>query len=277
MIGHSQAMVDIRRTLISTPLHQPLIFVGEDGTGRRLAAQFAHDIHASPENELFIASGEDLYELSLDALDKAIHHLTDGKSHCSLYLHSAEHISTKQWQCLFEHPKLQRVFGAANTVDKDIESSVRMIRMPSLNERKEDIGPLYKHFVRHAASRYQLQPPQISLDEVKRVTELDWPENIKQLRQFAELRALKPDVFRMEDWSSEKSIEIQSMTQRTEHFEYCLLFDALQRHRGRLKEVQLELQVSRKTLYDKLKNISWTKHSSRHSKQRDAYPFTHFY
>ncbi|HGZ6603970.1 TPA: helix-turn-helix domain-containing protein, partial [Vibrio parahaemolyticus] len=30
-------------------------------------------------------------------------------------------------------------------------------------------------------------------------------------------------------------------------------FDALQRHRGRLKEVQLELQVSRKTLYDKLK------------------------
>ncbi len=48
-------------------------------------------------------------------------------------------------------------------------------------------------------------------------------------------------------------LEIQSMTQRTEYFEYCLLFDALQRHRGRLKEVQLELQVSRKTLYDKLK------------------------
>ncbi len=53
------------------------------------------------------------------------------------------------------------------------------------------------------------------------------------------------------------------MTQRTEHFEYCLLFDALQRHRGRLKEVQLELQVSRKTLYDKLKNISWTNRSLR--------------
>ncbi|RAH34770.1 helix-turn-helix domain-containing protein, partial [Vibrio vulnificus] len=31
------------------------------------------------------------------------------------------------------------------------------------------------------------------------------------------------------------------------------LFDALKRHGGRLKEVQQELQVSRKTLYDKLK------------------------
>jgi DNA-binding NtrC family response regulator len=253
MIGHSQVMVDIRRTLISASLHQPLIFFGEDGTGRRLAAQFAHDIHATSDSEMIVASGEDLYELSSDAFDKAIYHLSQGRPHCSLYLHSAEHISLPQWQCLFKHPSLQRVFGAANKVVQGVETLAKLIRMPSLDERKEDIGPLYKHFVRHAASRYQLQPPQISLAEVKRITELAWPENIKQLRQFAELRALKPDAFRMEDWNSEKSIEIQSMTQRTEHFEYCLLFDALQRHRGRLKEVQLELQVSRKTLYDKLK------------------------
>ncbi|MGP8308666.1 sigma-54-dependent transcriptional regulator [Vibrio sp. YIC-376] len=253
MIGHSKAMVNIRRLLISVPTSQPLIFVGQDGTGRRLATQFAHDIHATADSELIAASGEDLYELSLEALDKTIHHLTDGKSHCSLYLHSAENISVEQWQSLFAHPKLERIFGAVTKVNKDVKSIATLIHLPPLDERKEDIGPLYKHFVRHAASRYQLQPPHISLDEVKRISELSWPENITQLRQFAELRALRSDTFRMEDWNSEKSIEIQSMTQRTEHFEYCLLFDALQRHRGRLKEVQLELQVSRKTLYDKLK------------------------
>ncbi|TOB68822.1 sigma-54-dependent transcriptional regulator [Vibrio parahaemolyticus] len=253
MIGHSKVMVSIRRALISAPTNQPLIFVGQDGTGRRLAAQFAHDIHATPDSELIAASGEDLYELSLDALDKAIDHLTEDSNRCSLYLHSAEHISLAQWQCLFNHPKLERVFGATTKVDEDVKTFATLIHLPTLDERKEDIGPLYKHFVRHAASRYQLQPPHISLDEVRRITELSWPENVKQLRQFAELRALKPETFRMEDWDSEKSIEIQSMTQRTEHFEYCLLFDALQRHRGRLKEVQLELQVSRKTLYDKLK------------------------
>ncbi|HCE1241989.1 TPA: sigma-54-dependent Fis family transcriptional regulator [Vibrio parahaemolyticus] len=253
MIGHSKVMVSIRRALISAPTNQPLIFVGQDGTGRRLAAQFAHDIHATPDSELIAASGEDLYELSLDALDKAIDHLTEDSNRCSLYLHSAEHISLAQWQCLFNHPKLERVFGATTKVDGDVKAFATLIHLPTLDERKEDIGPLYKHFVRHAASRYQLQPPHINLDEVRRITELSWPENVKQLRQFAELRALKPETFRMEDWDSEKSIEIQSMTQRTEHFEYCLLFDALQRHRGRLKEVQLELQVSRKTLYDKLK------------------------
>ncbi|CAH0530467.1 C4-dicarboxylate transport transcriptional regulatory protein DctD [Allocatenococcus thiocycli] len=253
MIGHSKAMVNIRRLLISVPTNQPLIFIGEDGTGRRLATQFAHDIHATADSELIAVSGEDLPELSIDSLDKTIQHLTEGKSHCSLYLYNAENLSLEQWQSLFNHPKLERVFGAATHVEKDIKNIATLIHLPTLDERKEDIGPLYKHFVRHAASRYQLQPPHISLDEVKYITELSWPENIKQLRRFAELRALKPDTFRIEDWNSDKSIEIQSMTQRTEHFEYCLLIDALQRHRGRLKEVQLELQVSRKTLYDKLK------------------------
>ncbi|MCV5886225.1 response regulator, partial [Escherichia coli] len=105
MIGHSKVMVSIRRALISAPTNQPLIFVGQDGTGRRLAAQFAHDIHATPDSELIAASGEDLYELSLDALDKAIDHLTEDSNRCSLYLHSAEHISLAQWQCLLNHPK----------------------------------------------------------------------------------------------------------------------------------------------------------------------------
>jgi len=52
------------------------------------------------------------------------------------------------------------------------------------------------------------------------------------------------------------------MTQRTEQFKDCLLFDALQRHRGRLKEIKLELRRSDKALYKKLKNTSWTKQSS---------------
>ncbi|MGR5238278.1 sigma-54-dependent transcriptional regulator [Vibrio alfacsensis] len=253
MIGHSQAMVNIRRALIAASPHQPLIFIGQDGTGRRLAAQFSHDIHAVADSELIAASGDDLCDLSSDAFDSALHLLTEGKDHCSLYLHSAENISTEQWQHLFNHPRLQRVFGATTKVNSELEALATLIYLPNLDQRKEDIGPLYKHFVRHAASRYQLQPPQITAEEVLQITELSWPENIKQLRQFAELRALKPDVFRIEEWNSEKSIEIQSMAQRTEHFEYCLLFDALQRHGGRLKEIQSELQISRKTLYDKLK------------------------
>ncbi|MDF2153108.1 response regulator [Vibrio sp. CAU 1672] len=253
MIGHSPVMAALRRTLISIPGNQPVIFVGEEGTGRRLAAQFAHDIHAAPDSELIAISGEDLHECSDDAINKTLHHLTAGRALCSLYVHSADQLTRNQWHLLLNHPGLQRVLGSVQSTAASLHEIFTVARLPRLDERKEDIGPLYKHFVRHTASRYQLQPPHISAQEVEQLTQMTWPENVRQLRQFAELRALKPDNFPMEEWDSNRSTEIQSMTQRTEHFEYCLLFDALQRHRGRLKEVQLELQVSRKTLYDKLK------------------------
>ncbi|TMX43879.1 two-component system response regulator [Vibrio rotiferianus] len=253
MIGHSQAMVTIRRTIISSTPNKPMIFLGKEGTGRRLAAQFAHDIHATPDSELLIASGYDLSELSDEAFTKSIDYLTQGKSSSSLYVHSLEYLPADRWDKLVQHPGLKRVLGAGISACFDIQNTALVIHLPTLDERKEDIAPLYKHFVRYSASRYQLQPPQITLEEINQVTQMSWPENIKQLRQFAELRALKPAAFPMSEWSNERSIELQSMTQRTEHFEYCLLFDALQRHKGRLKEVQLELNVSRKTLYDKLK------------------------
>ncbi|BBM67441.1 DNA-binding response regulator [Vibrio alfacsensis] len=253
MIGHSQAIVKLRRMLISTAPTQPLIFVGQDGTGRRIAAQFAHDLHAAPDNELLAVSGEDLCQLSQGPLDTAIHHLTEGKTQCSLYIFSAENLSEKQWMQLFSHPRLQRVFGSLTQSPTEFDLSANVITLPNLDQRKEDIAPLYKHFVRHAASRHQIQPPHITQDEIQHLTQMSWPENIKQLRQFAEWRALKPDGFHIQEWDSQKGLEIQSMQQRLEYFEYCLLFDALQRHQGRLKEIQLELQISRKTLYDKLK------------------------
>lgn len=252
MIGHSQVMVDIRRALISAPAQQPIIFLGEAGTGKRLAAQFTHDIHAPPEAELITLSSEDWQNESQERLYQFLDDLPCDRCSCSLYIYNMEHMTLEQWQSLLAHPNINRVLGSASSVSKAIEQVTNVIRMPTLDQRKEDIGPLYRHFVRHATSRYQLQPQQISLEEIQELSDREWPENIKQLRQFAELRALKPNVLYVEDWQ-QTSADIQSMAQRIEYFEYGLLFDALQRHRGRLKDVQLELKLSRKTLYDKLK------------------------
>ncbi len=44
-----------------------------------------------------------------------------------------------------------------------------------------------------------------------------------------------------------------TLAERMNQFEYTLLSDALKRHNGRLKEVQAELGLARKTLYDKMR------------------------
>ena len=123
---------------------------------------------------------------------------------------------------------------------------------------------MFKHFARGAASRYQLPPPVITEKEIQRLIATHWTENIRQLRQHAELRVLTQikqpsldgDTGEQSD-ADERDVSIeeqqQSLNQRTDSFEQIILIEALHRHQGRLKEVQQELQVSRKTLYDKLR------------------------
>ena len=53
--------------------------------------------------------------------------------------------------------------------------------------------------------------------------------------------------------ASDTTIKQLSLSERTDNFEQIILIEALHRHQGMLKEVQQELQVSRKTLYDKLR------------------------
>ncbi|RAH19573.1 sigma-54-dependent Fis family transcriptional regulator, partial [Vibrio vulnificus] len=111
-----------------------------------------------------------------------------------------------------------------------ITGKIQSIALPTLDQRKNDIPALYKHFVRNACSRYQVQPPRITAEELETVQQQTWPENIRQLRQFAELRALKSPQFLSADVDELQQAQAQTMAQRLDYFEYTLLFDALKRH-----------------------------------------------
>jgi transcriptional regulator with GAF, ATPase, and Fis domain len=105
-------------------------------------------------------------------------------------------------------------------------------------------GPL--HFLRRAADRHGVDIPTIR-DSVRRLlVEADWPGNIRELAHFAERVALSlDDNTRAPDHGL-------SLPDRVNRFESELLRDALQSHRGDISAVLAEMQVPRKTLYDKL-------------------------
>lgn len=254
LIGHSQAMVQIRRALISAQTDRPLILLGNKGTGKRLCAQFFYDIHNRNEGEFVPISGFYFSELSCQELAQKLTQLVTQHANDTLFIHDAEVLKTQQWQTLINTPLGQcKLVCATLTLPDALKEPIQSIFLPNLDQRKNDIPALYKHFVRNACSRYQVQPPRITAEELETVQQQPWPENIRQLRQFAELRALKSPQFLSADVDELQQAQAQTMTQRLDYFEYTLLFDALKRHGGRLKEVQQELQVSRKTLYDKLK------------------------
>ncbi len=277
LIGQSPSMQALRRELITldTKIHPLLLFVGDLGTGKRVTAQYTHDLHSHQTAELFPIAAFNLPRNNQATFDQFFVQLFNKHQGGTLYIHETETLTSEQWHWLAAlKPILLRenscktnatcIIIATTIVPTTIVGEFRRFDLLTLAQRTEDIGSLFKHFARGAASRYQLPPPVIREKEIQRLIATHWTENIRQLRQHAELRvltqikqpSLDSDTGKQSDENEgDVSIEEQqlSLNQRTDRFEQIILIEALHRHQGRLKEVQQELQVSRKTLYDKLR------------------------
>lgn len=124
--------------------------------------------------------------------------------------------------------------------------NVVRLRVPPLRERREDIPLLFAHFLRRAADRYGVEPPNIDDGVRRRLLEADWPGNIRELAHFAERIVLG-----LEEAPREAESGL-SLPDRLHRFEGELLRGALQTHRGDIAAVLEEMRIPRKTLYDKL-------------------------
>jgi len=60
------------------------------------------------------------------------------------------------------------------------------LHIPSLRERKEDLLPLLKYFLKHKATRLNKPVPDIDIDLIDRINLYHWPGNIREMENFAE-------------------------------------------------------------------------------------------
>jgi DNA-binding NtrC family response regulator len=59
-----------------------------------------------------------------------------------------------------------------------------VLRMPSLRERREEIGMMLRHFMIHLADRYACAPLSVSQRLLEACENYDWPGNIRELENF---------------------------------------------------------------------------------------------
>jgi len=55
------------------------------------------------------------------------------------------------------------------------------IRIPPLRDRKDDITPLARHFLKESVKAFELPPKDFSKDAEKSLMEYDWPGNVREL------------------------------------------------------------------------------------------------
>ncbi len=64
--------------------------------------------------------------------------------------------------------------------------NVVTIRIPPLRERREDIVRLARYFLHYYAEHHNVVVPELTEEELKRITSWSWPGNVRQLKNYME-------------------------------------------------------------------------------------------
>lgn len=140
------------------------------------------------------------------------------------------------------------------------------IEIPPLRERKEDILLLFDHFIWIAQTRFSSEDtPKLTVHQKEQLLSREFPGNVRELRNLAEsFVLLGPErVFGNSLSGVDEELDGVTMTlvEQINSYESAIIRRALLSHHGRLKAVQNELGLARKTLYEKMKKHDLQKES----------------
>lgn len=226
MVGHSPALSHIQDIIDKVADTEARVLItGPNGTGKELVAHHVHEkssrnrkalievncaaipselieselfghvkgsftgAHKDKEGKFELAHGgtiflDEIGDMSLPAQAKVLRALQEGKI---IRVGGDKEIKVDV-----------RVLAATNKdLRKEIEEgrfredlyhrlAVIVIEVPSLNNRKEDIEDLVKHFAVQVAENSGMMSKEFSDDAIKSLQKLDWTGNIRELRNVVE-------------------------------------------------------------------------------------------
>jgi two-component system C4-dicarboxylate transport response regulator DctD len=144
---------------------------------------------------------------------------------------------------------------AAGTFRRDLlyRLNVVTIALPPLSERREDIVPLFEHFVLDAAVRYQRPAPILTDRQRVSVMQGEWPGNVRELRNAADRFVLGVADGLAGAADADADTVAQPLKERVEQFERAVIAQALEQAGGAVAVAADRLQVGKATLYEKIK------------------------
>lgn len=123
---------------------------------------------------------------------------------------------------------------------------VARVRVPALRERIEDVGGLFRVFLSEARGRMNLPPLEVDEQSFSELFARQWRGNVRELRNHADRFAMGLDAEQGQNGSI-------SLSEQMDKIEKQIITDCLKRNKGQVTQTCEELQVPRKTLYDRMK------------------------
>lgn len=289
LIGQAPAMKEVKRRVAAlAPAQVDVLILGETGAGKEVVARALHA--ASGRRGPFVAINcgalpESIFESEMfgheaGAFTGAARRRIGKLEHArggTVFLDEIESLPlTQQVKMLrvLQERRLERLGGNESvSIDcrfiaaakEDLKAlseqgrfradlyyrlHVASIELPPVRERREDIPMLMAHFVRQAAERYGVTPPRWSEAQMATWLRHSWPGNVRELKNTAERLCLGLEGDAGPQASA--SPEAQALGLQVEGFEKHLIIQALSAHAGNVTLAAEQLQLPRKTLYDKV-------------------------
>lgn len=136
------------------------------------------------------------------------------------------------------------------------------IWLPPLRERPDDIVPLSERFIKTFNKKYNRNVQGISPEGVITLRKYSWPGNIRELQNVIEKavilsdgETLKSGDFQLNS-SGGSAQNVQIAAESFEDAEKLLIQNALNQSGGNLSLAAKQLNISRPTLYNKLKKYN---------------------
>ncbi len=259
LFGHSSLAEEMRAQVrAAARAGTEALIVGEPGSGTSKIAEVIHLLSLSATHPFVKRAAASLDEAALVA---ALGQATDG----TLYIDEVTGLGPAVQLALLDNLEggaparvlagstrnMKEAMGQGSfSAELFYRLDMMRVRVPALRERPEDIPVLFEHYVAQACEQTNLPVPEITADHTARLMGQDWSGNARALMNVAMRFAMGLD---------ESDVQVGlGLSAQMAQVERSLLVAALRRHNGRATEVARDLQLPRKTFYDKL-----TKHGLR--------------
>lgn len=309
IIGESPAILNITETIEKVaPTDARVLITGENGTGKELVARWIHEKSVRSKYPLVevncAAIPTELIESELfghekGAFTSAIKQRIgkfEQAHEGTLFLDEVGDMSlsaqAKVLRALQEH-KITRVGGdkdidvnvrvvAATNKDllKEIEKgtfrmdlyhrlSVILIHVPSLNERKDDVGLLSEKFVKEICEDNAIPKKTFTPGAINELKKITYTGNIRELRNVVERLVIlsgnkitEEDVVKfaspMNSKNSEKSVfeKFDTLQEFKDHVEKIFIEEKLKKNNWNVAKTAQEIDIQRSHLYNKIEKYS---------------------
>ncbi|WP_437883148.1 sigma 54-interacting transcriptional regulator [Pseudomonas sp. LRF_L74] len=154
------------------------------------------------------------------------------------------------------------IASAQQPLDKLVESGlfrrdlyfrlgVMSLKLPPLREQRERIGPMFQRFIEHAADELGMPARSPDAEQEMVLLEHDWPGNYRELKSAARRHVLGLPLL------DDKPMESASagLKEQLRLIEKALIQESLKRHDHCIQAVVNELEIPRRTLYHRMKEL----------------------